>query len=81
MCRLLWAIPQTKQIIIEKKKTFFLTMFNILQFIFATTTLFWVSGIPIEVDGKTIYFQIDLYSLLWFFDLRLFEVKYPDDLV
>jgi len=25
-------------------------MFNILQFIFATTTLFWVSGIPIEVD-------------------------------
>ena len=56
-------------------------MFNILQFIFATTTLFWVSGIPIEVDGKTFYFQIDLYSLLWFFDLRLFEVKYPDDLV
>jgi len=28
-------------------------MFNILQFIFATTTLFWVSGIPIEVDEST----------------------------
>ena len=49
-------------------------MFNILQFIFATTTPFWVFAIPIEVDGKNFYFQIVLYFLC-FFDPRMLEVK------
>ena len=61
-------------------------MFNILQFIFATTTLFWVSGIPIEVDGKTFKIAI-LFSNCFltlsteeFFDLQLYDIKQPDDL-
>ena len=59
-----------KQSLLKEEKHFFSTMFNILQFIFATTTLFWVSGIPIEVDGKT--FLIDILFSNWFF------VRQPD---
>ena len=44
-------------------------MFNILQFIFATTTLFWVSGIPIQVDGKTSFSKL----IFIFHDFLIFD--------